>query len=598
MSSPSTTPNSMSPPQGLSCPHCKNWLIPRLTKSGLAPNTYLAQCLNPNHRPFNFRYGPEFSPPAPTAAQPHAPSVVSPRCPHKTNGNQCKSTRINTLCSQKKCKKHCRNSGGCVLRLHSSSTPSARIVSPTFAPRLAQPAHHTAPDTWGLGFSDLFKDVGQPLQARLKEAEHLLDLAIGMDRLPMSPELLVHDELARMEREQDDRTFAFCLSEELNAAPRRPSVEPPLSIPPATTNGAASLRQTNTLSSPQAPPASQPTPPPSAVLHVRQSGNRHPFADPRQIKRFTLLYLTGGAPHIISVDASQLTAVPWPSYQLSTDHKTCWSIGDDLQPDLELFLERQRMWMVIDIDHIHAGLTTDGVIVLRRRGHPGAKDDELIDKFLPATTTTTTVSHLRYNLKGECSAVCSALSKVKSGAPLIILSDDSDNELEVSAVTTSVPPRKRRIKSHGDINPHLPQRPRLAIDTNVDVVGTIPSTTTTDSAPPSVLSLFSPSISSASEPSTPIEAPKWPDGMYTVDVIAGFLRMDSEELAHMKNRAAKFFHIFDRIYKSSTYDNNLKQWKAVSSVLQQRSLDAGWTKDGLWAVFRTHLNAEHAGKAV
>ncbi|KAJ7119657.1 hypothetical protein C8R44DRAFT_878066 [Mycena epipterygia] len=35
--------SAMAPPPGMHCPTCNNFLIPRLTKGGLAPNTYLAQ---------------------------------------------------------------------------------------------------------------------------------------------------------------------------------------------------------------------------------------------------------------------------------------------------------------------------------------------------------------------------------------------------------------------------------------------------------------------------------------------------------------------------------------------------------------------------
>ncbi|KAJ6573442.1 hypothetical protein DFH09DRAFT_1457438 [Mycena vulgaris] len=48
----------------------------RTFNCGLAPNTYLAQCLNPRHASFHFRYGPEFSPPTPTPALP-PPSQIA-----------------------------------------------------------------------------------------------------------------------------------------------------------------------------------------------------------------------------------------------------------------------------------------------------------------------------------------------------------------------------------------------------------------------------------------------------------------------------------------------------------------------------------------
>ncbi|KAJ7291394.1 hypothetical protein C8J57DRAFT_1587390 [Mycena rebaudengoi] len=82
----------MAPPPGMHCPTCNNFLIPRLTKGGLAPNTYLVQCVNPRHGPFHYRYGPEFSPPAPAPALPppsqvtRAPSMASSSKPRTIPG--------------------------------------------------------------------------------------------------------------------------------------------------------------------------------------------------------------------------------------------------------------------------------------------------------------------------------------------------------------------------------------------------------------------------------------------------------------------------------------------------------------------------------
>jgi hypothetical protein len=260
------------------------------------------------------------------------------------------------------CRKHCNAAGPCKLARHSASqtsVPNTIAIPPPPLPR-QQPA-----DPWHLSFDDILTDVTRPLrllseyqaqeEARAAEKGRLLDIAVGI--LPESPELSVEDELMRR-MEQDDRAFAYRLSEELNGAngdlfppsppptaaagPSRlralsPSPDLPLHItipsplpalsrataPDATgTNkrprqrlGAASavakhcptpsfnittqMNQTwmsqnggsSTSSSSQTPPPSQATLPPSAVFHVRQGGSRRPFADRRQMERFTLLYL-------------------------------------------------------------------------------------------------------------------------------------------------------------------------------------------------------------------------------------------------------------------------------------------------------------------
>ncbi|KAJ7818011.1 hypothetical protein B0H13DRAFT_2456394 [Mycena leptocephala] len=513
----------MAPPPGMHCPMCNNFLIPRLTKSGLAPNTYLAQCVNPRHAPFNFRFGPEYSPPTPalalplpsrvtselskvTSGQPRATLGEPRRCVgNTTEGRQCKSTRVDLACSRNMCRKHCNAAAS-----QTSSVPNTIAIAPPPLPR-QQPA-----DPWHLSFDDILTDVTRPLrllseyqaqeEARAAEEGRLLDIAVGI--LPESPELSVEDELMRR-MEQDDCAFAYRLSQELNGAngdlfppsppptaiagPSRlralsPSPDLPshITIPsplpalsrataPDTTGtnkrprqrvGAASavakhrptpsfnittqMNQTwmsqnggGSTSSSQTLPPSQATPLPSTVFHVRQGGSRRQFADRRQMERFTLLYLTGSDPRILSVDASELTVVPWPSYQLSTDKKTCDALGTDLQQDLDVFLECQRVWMSIDTTFIHS-VSKDCVVVVRRRGVHGPEDDEIIEKFLPRTAPAP--AHLRYNVKAECTAVRATLNTLKGNAPLIILDSDSDNDMEVSAITAASTSRKRRIK--------------------------------------------------------------------------------------------------------------------------------------------------------
>ncbi|KAJ7869369.1 hypothetical protein B0H13DRAFT_2063290 [Mycena leptocephala] len=505
----------MAPPPGMHCPMCNNFLIPRLTKSGLAPNTYLAQCVNPRHAPFNFRFGPEYSPPMPapalplpsrvtsevskaTSGQPRATLGEPRRCVgNTTEGRQCKSTRVDLACSRNMCRKHCNAAGPCKLARHStasqtSSVPNTIAIPPPPLPR-QQPA-----DPWHLSFDDILTDYQAQEEARAAEEGRLLDIAV---------ELSVEDELMRR-MEQDDRAFAPLPALSRATAPdatgtnKRPCQRLGAASavakrrPTPSFNITTQMNQTwmsqngsgSTSSSSQTPPPSQATPLPSTVFHVRQGGSRRQFADP----------------------------------------------------------------------------------------------------------------HLRYNLKAERTAVRMTLNAIRGNTPLIILDSDSDNEMEVSAVTAAPTSRKRRIKREDDALSRAPQRPRLAINTDVVSAGCAPplSAFSTDSPPPSALSLYSPSLSSASEPATPLEpsepsapALKWPGGMYTVDIVDGILRMDSQELAGM-NRGPRFIHVFKRPYKSATYDDNVRRWKSASSELQRRSLAAGRTEDGLWSMFRLQLNAE------
>ncbi|KAJ7926301.1 hypothetical protein B0H13DRAFT_1972781 [Mycena leptocephala] len=518
----------MAPPPGMHCPMCNNFLIPHLTKSGLAPNTYLAQCVNPRHALFNFRFGPEYSLPTPAPALP-LPSRVAGELSKATSGQP------------RHCVGNTTEGHQCKTAPQISSVPNTIAIPPPPLPR-QQPA-----DPWHLSFDDILTNVTRPLrllseyqaqeEARAAEKGQLLDIAVGM--VPDSPELSVEDELMRC-IEQDDRAFAFRLSEELNgtngdlfpphllrlrlrALPLSRATAPDATgtnkrpcqrlgaasavakrRPTLSFNITAQMNQTwmsqngsgSTSSSSQTPSPSQATLPPSTVFHVRQGGSCRQFADP----------------------------------------------------------------------------------------------------------------HLCYNLKAERTAVRTTLNVIRGNTLLIILDSDSDNDVEVSAVTAAPTSCKRRIKHEDDALPHLPQRPCLAVNTDVVSTGHAPpstfSTSSTTSSPPSALSLYSPSLSSTSEPLTPLEpsepatlleplAPtlKWPGGMYTVDVVDGILRMDLQELAGM-NRSPRFIHIFKRPYKSATYNNNVRRWKSALSELQRRSLAAGRTEDGLRSMFCLQLNAE------
>jgi hypothetical protein len=73
--------------------------------------------------------------------------------------------------------------------------------------------------------------------------------------------------------------------------------------------------------------------------------------------------------------------------------------------------------------------------------------------------------------------------------------------------------------------------------------------------------------------------------MFVIDMVEGFQLMASKELSGMKNRGTHFTHIFRREFRSSTYDDQIKKWKAASPSLQQKALKAGRTEAGSWSVF-------------
>ncbi|KAJ7605848.1 hypothetical protein DFH06DRAFT_1310061 [Mycena polygramma] len=487
--------------------------------------------------------------------------------------------------------------------------------------------------------------------ARVAEAGRQLDLALGIT--PPSPELSLEEELSRymMREEQEATDFALALSpgpsrlRSLSHSPDPPATLLPMSLPahgglspmattpalgraaaPAATGSSGPRKRVPAVSAQakrRAPPfaittqlnetwmslnggaapssASAPhstavVAPSSSVFHIRQGGTRRPFADVRQIQRFTLVFLNGGDPQVMSVNASELTVVRWPSYQLSSDDKTCKALGEEDLDALETFVEQRRVWMAIDSTYIHT-VSTDSTLILRCRGVHGPKDDDILTRFLSPAAP----AHIRHNLKAERSAVRTALKVQKRSAQDVLELSDSDSDVEVPSAPLNINKRSAADERSDDGSPPRPhQRPRLTIDTSVGGASSL-ELSPVSSVPPSALSLTSTSRSSASEPPTPsLDSPlptseirplRWPEGMYTCDVVQGLLAMDSKDLAGL-NRESRFVQVFARPYKSATYDDNARLWKKASEGLRRQSLAASRTKLGLWSTFRKRVNAE------
>ncbi|KAJ7033256.1 hypothetical protein C8F04DRAFT_1261066 [Mycena alexandri] len=388
--------------------------------------------------------------------------------------------------------------------------------------------------------------------------------------------------------------------------PRRQQRQPAASVankrrPQARTTITTQLNETWMSSG--ASPSVVPSPTPSlasTVFHVRNGGGRRAFMNSSQAERFTLIFFTGAEPRVLSVDASRINSPRWPIYILSADDKTVADLGSELKDDegfpitqLDVFLHRQRTWMGIDRDYPHT-VSTGNVIFLRRRGVHGPQDQATLDKFLPNTAP----AHLRYNVPHERAAIRDT-RKLKN---IIVVDSDSDAEVLVARGKIN---KRRAVSSDGDnvvlVSPH---RPRLSINTN-DLVPGGSTTTSRTSPPPSALFLRSASTtSSASEPPTPlleamvqlpVKDKPWPFGLYTVDVVMGFLKIDSTK-GLLKDRFHAAFNTPGKTveFKQATYHHNHKLWVTASEALKRQMLDAGRTSNGLWSVFKENHKEENA----
>ncbi|KAJ7659464.1 hypothetical protein B0H17DRAFT_1212917 [Mycena rosella] len=292
----------------------------------------------------------------------------------------------------------------------------------------------------------------------------------------------------------------------------------------------------------------------------RHTGSRRAFVDPKLTERFTLIFLVpNAAAKILCIDNTPT----FPQYTLSADARTLEALSKTVGPlgsELDVFLEKQRLWLGIDIGFIHV-VSTNSILLLRHHDVPGQDEDLIISRFM---MTSNAPPHLRLNLPRERTTVHEAI-KAK-GKGIINVSDlDSDSEeVEVThekhrCDVTASPPRR--------------QRPRLAVVTTLEPCSTDDNDLlTVDSPPPSELSLFftltsTPSSSVHTSPSPSPTSPivalpsraqlPWPQELYVVNVIAGMLKMDSEDV--VGTHAERFAQVFGAkvVYKPSTYDDQV-----------------------------------------
>ncbi|KAJ7758980.1 hypothetical protein DFH07DRAFT_958124 [Mycena maculata] len=249
-------------------------------------------------------------------------------------------------------------------------------------------------------------------------------------------------------------------------------------------------------------------------------------------------------------------------------------------------LPLERFELAVKVEYVHA-VSSECVIMLHQWGIIGKDIDNTIDRMFPASHQLPNL-HIRYNLKGEQAAVCAAYKgKGKARVDTIDISSDDDDEVEV--VTTV---QKRSIKREPGSSPPS-RRPRLVID----IPDSLPISALSSSTPTSASTPATSASTPATTPPPSSSQPKWPTGVYTVDMAAGLMRMDSMELAGMA-QDARFENVFGEPYVRSTFGDSSHQWKAGSQSLKEHLTKAGWSPAGLWSVYRMQLREEEKRKNV
>ncbi|KAG2746879.1 hypothetical protein P692DRAFT_20875994 [Suillus brevipes Sb2] len=168
-------------------------------------------------------------------------------------------------------------------------------------------------------------------------------------------------------------------------------------------------------------------------------------------------------------------------------------------------------------------------------------------------------------MKQEHKAVKSSLAHIKTHwpplrTPSAIVKSDTDDE--VTIISPPSKPSLKRHKSMADSNTKEEARPHKRTATAAGPsqlpIPLIRSFTSSSSSLPDTLSK---TLADELQPS--LTTATWPNGLYVIDIVAGFKRMDSDESLPVHER-----------------------WKEASDTFRTRLYNAGRTPAGLWDVLR------------
>ncbi|KAJ7216342.1 hypothetical protein GGX14DRAFT_604413 [Mycena pura] len=577
-------------------------------------------------------------PPPPTAQVPQTAALLPPPtapvpapCPFP-GPTPCMNGRVHAGCTNRMCRRHCNMSGpcaypphekNCVLKSQSDLPPRQPPRQPPKAARRRSAISTVIedPDVEEVR-RKAFEEYWAREQARIAAQEHELDQSLSMQVLSPSPEISMEDAIRRYDeceahevQIEEDRALALRLQEvddplpsssslagpsnlrSLSPSPDFPAVIDIVPLPvrvPAIRAPAPSAKPKRRAIAPKitkqlsdawlstAAHSDIAAVPPTGTsfLHVKRARGRRNEEERRRVERFTVAYLTGEKEAGTRVvDLTTLSGLTWPFYQLDRDPETIDYLGNTLN-DLQVYMDSITSFVGIRADYLHT-VKTDGVLILRRRGSVGPRDDKILHGFLNQA-----VPHLRHRLPQERTA--------REALKAVGTHSDSDSDVEVSDVRQGKR-RAHHMSPASENGGRIHRRPRLSIDTAVPATSSSSSASalTVDSAPPSALSLAPSTASSASDPASPtssevfvsdIRPMPWPQGTYVEDVVPQFLKMHSSEFAHLL-RGPRFELIFQRPYKSATYDAHFGLWQRAPQVWKEKFLQAGRTKSGLWTAF-------------
>lgn len=303
---------------------------------------------------------------------------------------------------------------------------------------------------------------------------------------------------------------------------------------------------------------------------------RRPVADITLVQRFTLVYWDSDntKPVTLIVD-SECSA--WPSWQLSLSPLTLDKLGTNITA-VEVFSQEYYTWLEISLTFVHT-LST-GCVVFLRRPKTACLDEQVYrDLFLLAPPVK---AHLRYGMTAQRTSV---LQKLRAQGPYTTVEPSPVDDDKVIVIDS----RKRLVKEEADdyTTPMKRRRIDSILGSASQPIFIPASPSASSSSSPRTPSLSLAPLSPFSGSSTPVSdlRPRWPHGMYAVNMVHGMMQMNAKDLiAAFPDNSQRFEHIFGHPLKITTFNDQKRRWKKAGTALQAAVLAGGRTPTGLWAV--------------
>jgi phosphotransferase system IIB component len=288
--------------------------------------------------------------------------------------------------------------------------------------------------------------------------------------------------------------------------------------------------------------------------------------DPAVVRKFNLVFWDDDnrdAAIICIHDCPQ-----WPIFILHSSPDILKRLGEDIT-DIDLYHLKHRVWVQIDLTYPHS-ISTDAYIFLRRRGVQCVDLDNLIERF------SKPAARIRLDMHLERQMARNKLKKNKKGK---VVAEESDSDIEFVMGQSAI--KRRRIKQ--ELNLEYP--PLWCKEVALPLTGpgssasfpiSIPNT------PTSYLPPCHPSSRSSSPVVHPVPTRPWPAGMFMVDMVHGFRRMDNLIGMTVQER---FEDVFGEPYVRSTYADQRRRWLLASEKQREVALAGNRTVTGLWSMF-------------